>query len=269
MAFFRERNKIQTEYSGYQEASNGLRSRLATIVEDRSGNFIGVGNEQHYLYRSTLNHETKVRINKDCTVAILQGTYDEAFEALEIFLACAKGSLYNQTYVSTLLEVMVAFRSAGSVYSVDKNGHVVLRVSEETAANIKSAEQQLGVRSPEALDFFKRALRDLLGRERTPNDIVKDFAIAMEDYLVALAGKKGYRQALQALQEQGIIAPTQHGVLDKLYAYRGDAHGVTHAGNTKEPDEASAVWFLETFVAQVKLIEARVKGGEAEIATGN
>ena len=259
MAFFRERNRIQTEYSGYQNASEGLRNRLATIVGDRAGNFIGVGNEKHYLYLPTLNHETKLRINKDCIAAILQGTYDEVFEALEIFLACAKGSLYGQTYIRILSEVCVAFRSAGSVYSADENGHVVLQVSEETAANIKNTEQQLGVRSPEALDFFKRALRDLLTRERTPNDIVKDFAIAMEDYLVTLAGKKDYKQALRALQDQGIIAPTQHGVLDKLYAYRGDAHGVAHAGNTEEPDEAAAVWFLETFVAQVKLIEARVK----------
>ena len=154
---------------------------------------------------------------------------------------------------------MIAFRSAGSVYKIDQNGYIVLQLSEETAKNIANAEAQLGARSAEALDFFKRALHDLLSRERKANDVVKDFAVSIEDYIKALSKKKDYGEALRVLREQGIIAPTQQGVLDKLYAYRGDAHGVAHAGNTKEPGEADAMWFLETMVAQVKMIEAKIK----------
>lgn len=261
MTFFRERNKIQKEYSGYEEASEPLRQRLAAIIEERSGYSIGLGNEDFYLYRGELDHQVKIRTNWDCLGAILRGTYDEVFEAVEIFLNLVIHKLRESEGEEMVNEVVVIFRSAGSVYTVNKRGQVVLSIPEETAKNIAGTEEGLGSKSGEALDFFKRALHDLLSRGRTANDIVKDFAISMEDYIKAISGKKDYGEALKALRARGVIAATQQGVLDKLYAYRGDAHGVAHSGNTEEPSTVDAVWFLETFVAQVKMIEAKLKLG--------
>lgn len=259
MNLFRERNKIQKEYSGYQQASEGLRGRLATIVDNRSGYHMGLGNENYYLSRDLLDHETKVRLNKNCLTAIRTGTYDEVFDAIEMFLTLVHSELYSEPFLETLKDIITAFQTAGSVYEMSESGQVLLKISEETATNIESAEEQIGARSTEALDFFRRAFRDLLTCARKPNDIVKDFAVAIEDYVMALVKNKDYKKAITLLREQGIIVATQQGVLDKLYAYRGDAHGVAHTGNTEEPDEADAVWFLETLVAQVKLIEAKIK----------
>ena len=225
---------------------------------ERSGPYIGLGNEGYYLDSGLLDHETKIRMNQGAQVAVKFGTYDEAFEAIEIFLELVKVKLYQQTYEETLRDVALAFRSAGSVYKVNTNNQIVLQVSTETAKNIEGTERELAARSPEALDFFRRALSDLLARKRGANDIVKDFAVAMEDYLKAIAGKKDFGEALRELRTKGIIAATQQGVLEKLYAYRGDAHGVAHSGNTEEPNEVDAVWFLETFIAQIKMIEAKL-----------
>ena len=259
MSFFRERNKIQSEYSGYQEASDGLRSRLAGIVDAHSGSYIGVGQESHYLHSQLFDHETRVRMNKEGLTAIRRGTYDEVFEAIEIFLTLVSQHLYFEVYKEVLRDIALAFHSSGSVYAVNETGDIVLKMSEETAAGIRVAEESLEAHSTEALDFFRRALHDLLTRAREANDIVKDFAIAMEDYITSIAGNKDYKTALHILRERGVVAPTQQGVLEKLYAYRGDAHGVAHSGNTAEPSEADAVWFLETLVAQMKMIEAKIK----------
>lgn len=260
MSYFRERNRIQREHSGYEEASEPLRQRLVAIVKDRSGNYIGVGNEKFYLHRGELDHQVQIRLNKSCLNAILIGTYDEVFEAVEIFLRLVVNKFYLP--IEVIDDVIVSFQSAGSVYTVDLEGRVILAIPEETAKNIGSAEEGLGSKSVEALDFFRRALHDLLTRERSANDIVKDFAISMEDYIKAVARKNDYGEALKTLRAQGTIAATQQGVLDKLYAYRGDAHGVAHSGNTEEPVTADAVWYLETFVAQVKMIEAKLKSNQ-------
>ncbi len=262
MAYFRARNKIQTEYSGYEQASDGLRSRLAAIVDARTGYHIGIGNEGYFLNRGQLDHETSVRLNKIGLDAIRRGSYDEVFEATEIFLHLVHANLYQQTYDETLRDVAVAFRTAGSVYGINENGEVVLVIPQETAQNVDAVEKTLGEQSAEALDFFQRALHDLLTRGRSANDIVKDFAIAMEDYVKALAGQKDYTAALRVLRDRGVVAAAQQGVLEKLYAYRGDASGVAHTGNTEEPGEADALWFLETLVAQVKMIGAKTRATE-------
>lgn len=259
MAYFRERNNIKSEYSGYQQASKALRDRLYSVIDQRSGYNIGVGNESFYLQLELLDHETLIRLGMKCLDVIRSGAYEEVFEAAEIFLSLVRRELYQQAFDETKADMATAFQTAGSVYEVNRSGQIVLKLSEETAKNIETTDEQLAVRSADALDFFRRAYRDLLTRARNPNDIVKDFAVALEDYLIALTNKKDYKEAIRFMRDQNIIAPLQQGVLEKLYAYRGDAQGVAHSGNTEEPGEVDAVWFLETFVAQVRLIEAKMR----------
>ncbi len=45
MTYFRERNNIQTEYSGHQSLSDGLRGRLTTITSNHSGSYLGTGQD--------------------------------------------------------------------------------------------------------------------------------------------------------------------------------------------------------------------------------
>lgn len=255
MVYFRERNNIHKEYSGHEDASSALRERLAAIVRKQAVHHIGDRNHLFYVDLSKLNHQTTLHLNRECTSAILSGSYDEAFQAFEIFLTLARKTF---RFGEILEEAELAFRSAGSVYTIDDEGQVVLEVSEKTARNIETVRGVLASHSAKAADFFDRALHDLLSRERSANDVVKDFAIAMENYVASISGKADYKEALKELEKRGVIKGIQCQILTKLYAYRGDADGVAHAGNTDEPTEVDAMWFLETIVAQIKLIEAKL-----------
>lgn len=48
-------------------------------------------------------------------------------------------------------------------------------------------------------------------------------------------------------------------VIDKIYANRSDMYGIAHAGGSQEPDDIDTLWFLETVMAQMKLIDRRLK----------
>ncbi len=66
MSYFRERNKTRNEYSGYQEISDGLRSRLYAICERYTAErHIGVGQRGLWIPAETLNHEIRLHLDKD------------------------------------------------------------------------------------------------------------------------------------------------------------------------------------------------------------
>lgn len=259
MTFFRERNNIKIEYSGHQAISDELRKKLIAVVRSRSSSNIGLGNERFFLSRRKLDHEVEIRFGEKALEVLAQGTYDQVFEVVEIFLLLTEEYLNHDVYEKQLLDVHTALYTSGSVYSLNQNGKIVLQLSEETSKNASIVEEIMTKRTEQGVGFFKKALRDLLSRERDANDIVKDFSVALEDYLKKLMNQDSYEKAITLLKTQEIITPTQKALVDKLYAYRGDSHGVAHASDSRVPEEVDAVWFLETLIAQVKLIDARMK----------
>jgi hypothetical protein len=259
MSYFRERNKTRNEYSGYQEVSDGLRSRLSAIRERYTAErHIGVGQRGLWIPAGTLNHEIRLHLDKENMRAALNGEYDEVFEAVEIFLSVAKTAA-NRKFPEILADVINAFNIAGSVYQVTPGtNQVELRVEDKLAADIKAASDALS-ETRHAKDEFLDAVGGLMSREKSPEEIVNDIFVAFEDYLKTSMHAKDYGEAVTKLVKEEIISPTQKSLLEKIYAYRSDTYGVVHAGKSNKPEEIDALWFLETVIAQILFLDRKLK----------
>lgn len=263
MPYFRERNKLNNEYSGYQEVSDGLRDRLIAICRHYiAEGSIGVGQEGFWIPKSTLNHAVKLRLNKDDIYQALRGTYDEVFEAIELFLAVAIEKT-SRKFEQIFLEIEQAFYIAGSVYQVDKNFNVVLRAEEKFVKNIDYAAEAL-LTSRNGKEVFLSAVNDFISRKGAISNVVKEVFIAFEDYLKTQTKANDYGNAIQKLEKQKIISATQKALLAKIYAYGSDSYGVRHAGNSEKPDEIDALWFIETVTAQLLFIDRKLKQQKVE-----
>ncbi|MBO1225289.1 MAG: hypothetical protein JYX80_12780 [Candidatus Scalindua sediminis] len=259
MSYFRERNKTRNEYSGYQEVSDGLRSRLSAICERYTAKgLIGSGQGGFWIPARILNHEIKLYLNKADMTAALVGKYDEVFEAVEIFLYVAKTSA-SRKFPKILVDVISAFNIAGSVYQVDPGtGQVELRIEDKLAADIEAASDALS-ETRHARNEFLDAVGGLMSRNKSPEEIVNDIFVAFEDYLKTSMHAKEYGEAVTKLVKEEIISPTQKSLLEKIYAYRSDTYGVVHAGKGNKPKEIDALWFLETVTAQILFLDRKLK----------
>lgn len=259
MPYFRERNNLKTDYSGYGEVTQALRERLVRICKQYSGSCIGVGNEHWFLSWDDISQELGIYLNADnMETVLLNGKYDEVFEAIEIFLTAAKKECYEQRYQEIFAAFTKAFYSSGSVYNISPANHVKLQIDPNLAKNIEESKQVLK-EQPSAYNLFFQTIGDFVNRKSKPKDVVKDTFVAFEDYLKGKTGTNDYGQAINKLQKDGVIGATQKALLDKIYAYRSDSYAVGHAGNSEEPKEIDALWFIDTVVAQLKLIDNKLK----------
>lgn len=261
MTFFRERNKLRNEYSGYQEATQGLRERIAAIFEHYiAEGYIGIGQEHWWIPAGILNHEIKLYLNKtNVYQALLSGAYDEVFEAIEIFISVAKEQCRSQRYEEIFVDITKAFYIAGSVYFVDsRSGQVALQIEEKLAKDLQVAGDILTI-AKEGKEGFFNAIGGLMSRKVVPEDVVKGAFVAFEDYLKMHTGGKDYGESIVKLEKEGVVSPTQKALLEKIYAYRSDTYGVGHAGNSGKPKEIDALWFIETVTAQLLFIDRKLK----------
>lgn len=259
MSYFRQRNGTRNEYSGYQTASDGLRSRLAAVCGSYvAEGYIGGGQEGYWIPAANLNHEIKLHLNKNNINAALSASYDEAFEGVEIFLSVAE-KCCPRRLLKIVEDIISAFDIAGSVYCLDPGTmQIELRVDEKLAGDIGVASGVLlGTRH--AKDGYLNAVGGLMSRNQKPEDIVGDVFIAFEDYLKTITGTKDYGAAVVVLEKNGTISATQKSLLEKIYAYRSDTYGVGHAGNGEKPHEVDALWFLETVTAQILFLDRKLK----------
>lgn len=258
MAFFRERNKLNVEYSGYQDVTQLLRKKLDAVLKRYIADQFSY-NQGYNVYQDDLKHELMLHMGDDHIYDILQiGKYDFVFSTVEIFLKLAKDQAYS-VYKTILDDIKKAFNLSGSVYYIDDNGEVILRIDTKLAENLKETEKILSNQERVSAILFN-SVGKLLSRKDTPKNIVRDIFVAFEDYLKNITGEKAYDKAIEALlHKQNILVNAQKQILDKLHSYRSDTFAVAHAGNTKEPDEIDAIWFLDTITAQIRLIDQRTK----------
>lgn len=260
MKYFRERHNLKTDYSGYEEVSDSLRKRLNTICKRYIAyGIIATGQSTYWISGEELEHELAVNLEQNkIKEIILNGSYDSVFEAIEIYLAVARESAFRRFHDQILPDVQRAFELSGSVYYVDKNGHVNLKIDEELSKDLKKVEKALS-ETKTSYELFFETVGKLKSRKDEPENIVKDIFISFENYLKEKTGKSDFGESISYLERQGIINKIQKGLLDKIYAYRSDAFGVTHAGASKTPDEIDALWFLETVVAQLIFLDRKFK----------
>jgi len=251
MEFFKERNKIRAEYSGYGEVSESLGNRLIAIF-DHHGAWAG----------HDLDHELTLHLGEeDASKIVAFGSYDDVFEAIEILLYLTHKQ--SPSYFGNKLfpDVARAFALSGSVYFVNDGGEICLRTDEETVKNLEEVKEVLS-EDQKAYQTFFDAVGNLFGRKAKPEDIIKNIFVAFEDYLKDKTGGKEFGKAVDILHKSGFTSSQQKSLLEKIYAYRSDAYAVGHAGNTNKPEELDALWFLETVIAQLKFIDRKIKNAK-------
>jgi len=261
MKYFRERHNLKTDYSGYQEVSDSLSRRLNAICQRYIAyGRIGLGQEDYWIPSHVLEHELFLHLEQRNIEQIMlyEERYDYVFEAVEIFVSVAKEHASQRYYEEILPDIQRAFDLSGSVYYLDKDGLIQLRTDTKLAESLQEIKPMLQEHEKSYKVFFD-AVGNLMGRKDKAKNIVKDIFVAFENYLKEITEKKDFGKAIEHLQREKIIAATQKSLLEKVYAYRSDAFAVGHAGGSKEPDELDALWFLDTVIAQLKLIDRRLK----------
>ena len=259
MKYFRERHNLNIDYSGHEEVSVSLRKRLGAICPQYISHNIMSSQGGYWVPYHELKNELSINITEGIIENIINSySYDYVFEAIEIYLHLAKEYAYVQFDKKILPDVQRAFDLSGSVYYVDKDCLIKLRIDNNLAKNLKEIEEVFSENEKSFKTFFD-AIGNLMARKAKAKDIAKDMFVAFENYLKEKAGEKDFGKAIENFQKQGLITNTQRVLLDKIYGYRSDAFAVGHAGNSREPDELDALWFLETIIAQLKLIDKRLK----------
>ncbi len=258
MLYFRERHNLKNDYSGHEEVSSDLRNKLFNVVSEHTADHPGLGQERFYLVRGSLNYELVLKTGKDdIFVVIREDDYGYVFEAIEIFMEVAKKKLRFDIYEKALFDTQQAFSSSGSVYYF-KDGKVELKMDKETAENLKEAERILKEHKTTA-DVLFDAVGGFIKRKIKARDFVKDVFIAFENYLKNITKAKDFGKAILELQKKELITANQTNILNKIYVYVSNAFRVRHSGGSREPDEIDSIWFLDIILAQLKLIDKRIK----------
>lgn len=258
MTYFNRRNNLVKEYSGYEEVSPNLKDRLFKVITTYSGKNFGLGRSSHFVHINTFEHELKMEMNNSSWLDIYEnGTYGDIFTATEIFLVLARKQAWER-WQDIYKDVERAFDLSGSVYFMNDDGEINLRTTEDLAKELRITEKILS-KNKSAYSKFFEAVGNLMGRKDTQENIVKDIFVAFEDYLKQKTRKTEFNQAISWLSTNGHLTNTQKSLNEKLYAYRSDVYGVTHAGNSKTPDEIDALWYLETTISQIKLINRKLE----------
>lgn len=256
MDYFNRRHRPSTEYSGHEEASSQLRTRLQAVFREYVTNDGNGGS--YYIGRPDVNYVcTQHLLTSDVANIFVRGNFEDAFALTEIIHDLSKDLAVSRRN-ALHGELREAFRLSGSVYRFE-SGRVSLIPTKELAAKLTAAEPVLSPYQKSYVTFYN-AVGDLMGRKRKPDDIVKDLFVGAEGYLKAITGANDYGYAVKELGKKGALNSIQRAVMDKLYGYRSDAAGVGHAGNTEAPTETDALWFLETMLAQLSHIDRKRKG---------
>lgn len=248
------------EYSGYEEASEALRKRLGSVMEKYvSGDPYTNSYFKDWVDWDELEHEVQKHTLKTNSYEIVKtGLFHEVFTVVEIFWSLAGGT---RRFADIFPELVQTFSLSGSVYRINAEGRVELVLNKELAEKIKETEMVLEPYANVHKTFFE-AVGNLVGRKSKPGDVVRDIYVAAEGYLKAVIGEAQYSNAVKRLANAGAINAEQKSIMEKLYAFRSNTHGTTHAGSAPEPNEKDALWFLDTMSAQLRYIDVQVKEGK-------
>lgn len=255
--YFLQRHKLTVEYSGHQDASIELRKRLFKIISNRLTNN-RYSDSSYWLDQASYDYELEQYLGiSDLDQIFTHGEYGSVFQATEIFIQLIKNFDYRLK-TKIVEDLQRAFLLSGSVYQINNEGEIVIKIDENTASHIENAKNSFNSNHSSYSQYYD-AVGNLLSRKSPPKDVVKNIYVALEDYLKTETKQKGYKDAVNMLEKQEIISATQKQILEKIQGFRGDSYAVTHAGNSKEPDEIDALWFADTVACQVIMLTKKLK----------
>lgn len=259
MAYFSRRNEYLVEYSGHEEVSKALRDRLLEIFKKYIEQNVSLGSDDPWSVEPTdFIHKTQQEFpNKNPFILTTEGKFHEVFTIVEIFLDLTSDIYYTRKS-EAVVEIVKAFHLSGSVYTIGTQKQIILQIEKDIAEKVDSVKSILAP-YPEFSARFFQAVGNLVGRRSKPEDIVKDIFVASEGYLKAITCTSRFGDAVKDLFKKNLINKEQKKVLEALHEFRSDADGAGHAGNSMTPTEETALWFLDTLVAQLRMIDKVVK----------
>lgn len=264
MQTFSKRNKLNQEYSGHNKASENLRNRILLLYGlPYSGNeyHFGIGND-NWIHEVAFSKDLQLHFGRRIPIENFRDetltTYDNLFDFVELYYQRALKDLDYTKRKRLLNEISQAFINSGSVYEFSEEGQVVLKIDDSIAENITKTDTIL-VPFEDAQRVFRDCVDGLVTRTKPPKNVVGDMSIVFEDYLKKSTSQSSIDKAIQYLKDKLSFHATQIQIIEKLKAYRGDVWGAAHAGNSPEPDERDALWYLESIVAQIRYIENKIK----------
>jgi len=268
MQTFSKRNNLKKEYSGYGEASQGLRNRLLQLYgHPFSGNefHFGVGNT-NWIHEVAFDKDLQMHFGRKVSIEDFRDetktTYDDVFDFIELYYQRAKQDLESQKRNKLLVSICTAFINAGSVYEFSEEGYVDLSIDENLAEKITKTDKILEPFT-DARSVYRDSVDGLISRSKAPKDVIGDMYIVLEDFSKHATQQDTFEKAVGYMKTQLFFHATQIQIIEKLKAYRGDVWGVAHAGNGLIPGEAEALWYVESVIAQITYIENRIKQTQA------
>jgi hypothetical protein len=256
MTYFHKRNEYVVEYSGHEEATQNLRIRLASIIDEVISNI-------HTNYRSSFWSRVYMEFPSigrysDCRSLFLSTDFHTVFAVVEIFLDYQGVLLSRGSMESNVVTKMKhALDLSGSVYTLNKN-RFELKIEKDLAEKVDSIKEILKP-YPEFNERFYQAVGNLVGRKAKSEDVVKDTFVAVEGYLKAVTNTSRFGEAIKDLSKKNLINKEQVKILEALNTFASDASGARHAGNGDVPTEETTLWFLDTLVAQIRMIDKVIK----------
>lgn len=259
MSYFSRRNECVVEYSGHEDVATALRSRLLLIFEKYIGhNPVNYGSDDPFnIEKNDFIHKVAMEFPDRNWVSIIDaGAFHEVFTLVEILLEMADGIYWNRRR-QVPEEITAAFKLSGSVYELSGK-QIELSIDQDVAEKIESIQAIL-IPYSEFHERFFNAVGNLFRRKAKPEDVVKDIFVASEGYLKQITGENTFTNAINKLFKDGMIGKEQKKVLIALHEYRSDTDGSGHAGNSPTPNEENALWYLDTMIAQIRMIDKAKK----------
>lgn len=260
MDSFSRRSGLRSEFSGPDEVSSALRDRLLEVAERYiSRGPRGIGSEGWYVDGDNLDHRIAVEFGRRGARfedVLLQGDYHDVLTAVEFYMAEAREAYRRVDEITAGFKA--AFALSGSVYYLDRDGRVAMRMEPDATARVAEASKVL-TPFAKAKAVFDAAVAGLLSRREEPKNVVRDVALAFEEYLKSISGEGDFGAATNALRRRGVLTATQAGIMDKLNGFKSETFGPSHPGPARTPTEGDAVWFVETVSAQLKFLANAVR----------
>ena len=261
---FSKRNKLKSEYSGYGKASINLRNRILLLYgHPYSGNeyHFGLGND-NWIHEVAFSKDLQMHFGKRISIESFRDesltTYDEVLDFIELYYARGVADLDGRKRLMLFKDIVLAFNNSGSVYEFNQDGEVVIKINNILAENITKTDSILEPFG-DAQKVYRECIDGLISRTKPPKNVVGDMSVVFEEYLKKSTLQGSIEKAIQYLKDKLSFHATQIQIIEKLKAYRGDVWGAAHAGNSPEPDERDALWYLESIIAQIRYIENKIK----------
>jgi hypothetical protein len=194
---------------------------------------------------------------RDVDEILANGEWSEVLDLAEIFLTVARDIAFRR-HRAILSQVARAFSVSGSIYGVTREGSISLRLEDETAQRIQQAIDALKT-VDKAKEVFRKATAGLINRRMEPQDVVRDTYVAFEEFLKEKTGQKDLPDSVKAIRAKGILTATQVQIVERLYGFRSEVFGATHAGEARTPTESDALWYLDTVSAQIVFLGGVLK----------